>query len=535
MPPPDVEYCESVENNGQASPIEAVATAVTALRDTKGEALMDISSKESISEDLVTDLSGPDTLPKLKLIARMASPVVMSFTLYNMTGFVIMFYAGQLSAKAGEPTIFAGISMSTMFANVSCFSILIGMTSAVETLASQNNGAKNYREVGLVLQRSIFILSLMLVPIVVLWLFVEDIFLYLGTDAGVCAVMGKYLRVRLATMPVDVVSKSYEKYLACIGLTNPAFYSQTAAVISTISLGWLFLHHFGWGYESLGWAFVLSTYMSFIVLFLSSYFHPFVQRTLQPLSVEALSNLQEFVYLGFPGLAMLCSEWWAYEALTLFASQLGPDAVAAQTIIITLATTAYMVPMGISVASTTLVGNAIGGRDIPLAKQMSRICVYCGIFCEVIVCFLILYFGKSFIELFSVNEQILLICERTIPILAVFHFFDGFSSVFSGIARGAGKQNLGAYVNIPSYYLVALPLAYYFCFYTSYGVIGLILGISVAPVLVDLCLFYFIFIRSGYVFSVSDYAPVSTDSTKADKQDGVELVATDYDLGHNEV
>ena len=52
---------------------------------------------------------------------------------------------------------------------VSWFSILYGMTSAVETLASQLNGAKRYSEVGMVLQRSYVVLACFMVPVLVAW------------------------------------------------------------------------------------------------------------------------------------------------------------------------------------------------------------------------------------------------------------------------------------------------------------------------------------------------------------------------------
>ncbi|CAM9280269.1 unnamed protein product, partial [Ectocarpus fasciculatus] len=427
---------------------------------------------------------------KQLIIISLALPVIASYLLYSTTGFVILYFAGHLSSEADDPTIFAGISMANMFANVSCFSILIGMTSSVETLGSQNNGARNFREVGLVLQRSVFVLSLMLVPIAIIWLYAEQLFLALGTDRGICVVMGRFLRVRMATMPVDVLFKSYEKYLCCLGLTKPAMYSQLAAIVGTAGLGWLFVRRYQGGYESLAWAFVISTYLSFACLFGFSYRHPAVQRTLQPLSMDALHNLKEFVVLGVPGMLMLCSEWWAYEALTLFASQISPEAVASQTIVIQCASLAYMVPLGVSVSATTVVGNALGGRDVPLAKELSRLSVCCGVLCEVMLSALILVFADGFISLFSDDEQVLSICRRTVPILAVMTWVDGMSSILGGITRGAGKQHLGAYANIPSFYLVALPLSWYLCFRTPLGVVGLILGISTGPLLVDVCLTY---------------------------------------------
>ena len=230
-------------------------------------------------EDIILQLQGAGLPCKLRIILSLALPVIASYLLYSTTSFVILYFAGHLSSEANDPTIFAGISMANMFANVSCFSILIGMTSSVETLGSQNNGARNFREVGLVLQRSVFVLSTMLVPIAVMWLYAEELFLALGTDHGICVVMGRFLRVRMATMPVDVLFKSYEKYLCCLGLTKPAMYSQLAAIVGTAGLGWLFVRRFHGGFESLAWAFVISTYLSFACLFGSSYYHPAVQRT----------------------------------------------------------------------------------------------------------------------------------------------------------------------------------------------------------------------------------------------------------------
>lgn len=68
-----------------------------------------------------------------------------------------MYYAGHLDdhADSGSEGVnapgesqgtvtFAGISLANMYANVTGFALLVGMSSAVETLASQQNGAKLY-------------------------------------------------------------------------------------------------------------------------------------------------------------------------------------------------------------------------------------------------------------------------------------------------------------------------------------------------------------------------------------------------------
>ena len=54
----------------------------------------------------------------------------------------------------------------------------------------------------------------------------------------------------------------------------------------------------------------------------------------------------EFFKLGFPGMLMLCSEWWAYEVLTVMAGVLGKEEVSAQAILMQILSLSFMVPLG---------------------------------------------------------------------------------------------------------------------------------------------------------------------------------------------
>jgi hypothetical protein len=78
-----------------------------------------------------------------------------------------MIFAGHMTIKEGSDSaitdsnltitpvmVFAAVSLANMFANVSCMSVLIGMSGAVETLASQSNGAGIYLSIYLSLHVS---------------------------------------------------------------------------------------------------------------------------------------------------------------------------------------------------------------------------------------------------------------------------------------------------------------------------------------------------------------------------------------------
>jgi MATE family multidrug resistance protein len=221
---------------------------------------------------------------------------------------------------------------------------------------------------------------------------------------------------------------------------------------------------------------------------------------MQPLSIEALDEVWDFITLGLPGVVMLCAEWWAFELLIVFATQLGASAVAYQTIIQQMSSFCFMIPLGLGSASCTVVGNAIGAGNLNTAKSFARIAVFCHFGCAMIISPAILFFGTDFISMFSSDEDVIRMSRRSIPIVAAFTVADGLSAVLSGITRGAGKQHIGAMSNIIAYYSCGLPLAFYFCFYTSLHVVGLTAGIAFAPGVTDIFMSYFIFFKSDFMF-----------------------------------
>jgi MATE family multidrug resistance protein len=476
----------------------------------------DSNDASESDEPLVLSKDAP-LLTKLGTIGKMAIPFMASFFLYLGSNFIVMYFAGHITTSVEDTTvIFAGVSLGQMFANVSWFSIISGMTSALETLGAQNNGAKNYREVGIVLQRSVVVLSCFLPAVIIVWYYVADLFAFLGTDAAVCAVMRKYLFVRAASMPIDILSRSYAKYLMCIGLSKPDMYSQILSVAATAFFGGFVVHYLHGGYVGIAIAQVISAYVGFFGLVIFSWWDPAVQRTVQPPSIEAFHKLGEFAMLGLPGLAMLCAEWWAFEFLTMFASRRGAEAVAAQTIILNIASLAFMIPCGLSVAACAIIGNAIGANEMDLAKEFSKLSVGALFFAEAIISPSIVLFGRHFVSIFSKDPVVLNIAEHSIPVLAVFTLADGMSAVLSGITRGAGKQHLGAIGNIAAYYLVGLPMAWYLCFHTQLDVVGLMVGIAFAPLCTDTFMAFMIFCRPDYMFQKSVYERVQSSCAQDD-------------------
>jgi Na+-driven multidrug efflux pump len=61
---------------------------------------------------------------------------------------------------------------------------------------------------------------------------------------------------------------------------------------------------------------------------------------------------------------MACWGWWAFEILTLMASYLNPEALAAQVCLRSLGLLTFMIPAGWSFATSIFFGNKLGEQNI---------------------------------------------------------------------------------------------------------------------------------------------------------------------------
>jgi MATE family multidrug resistance protein len=432
-------------------------------------------------------------------------------------------------------------------------------------------------QVGLVLQRSVAVLSALAIPLVILWYFVYDIYMYIGVERAVCEVIKEYVYIRAWAIPVDIVNESYEKYLMSMGVMAPAMWSNVAFNICVVGFNCLFIFGFGWGFRALAISWVLSTHVMTVVLIALSLYHPSVQRTLQPLDGRALQEWKEFIVLGLPGTIMLCSEWWAFECLMLLATFLGTPQVAAQAIILQISSIVFMVPLGIGVTCASFVGNAIGAGKVALAKQIGKLCLgYTGLL-NIILGGIILLLGDQFVALFTSDPHVIYETDNAIPFLSMFVMIDGLQATASGtrcsckifcgnsyvlfkismpsfhwkssmyclltvcfccfyaagVLRGAGKQYVGAGANVFAYYAVGLPMAYLVCFRLHHGVDGLMMGIASGSLVQVFALFTMIFCFEDYLYGGAvvrkqgGFLPVSLDESAHSLNGEVEMQERD--------
>ncbi len=87
------------------------------------------------------------------------------------------------------------------------------------------------------------------------------------------------------------------------------------------------------------------------------------------------------IKLALPGMIMIEAQFSVLEILTLAAGQFGTAPLAAQSVLVTITSTAFNVPFPLSIAASTRVANLIGARLTDAARTSAKVvCVVVPLF-----------------------------------------------------------------------------------------------------------------------------------------------------------
>jgi MATE family multidrug resistance protein len=191
------------------------------------------------------------------------------------------------------------------------------------------------------------------------------------------------------------------------------------------------------------------------------------------------------IRLALPGLIMVEAECLAFEVLTLASSYLGTTELAAQSILSTLSSITWQIPFPLSIAGSTRIANLIGASLAGAAKTTAKVS-FCGATIVGLFNMVLLSTLRSYIpRLFSSDPEVIDLVAKVLPLCAAFQLFDALAANCNGILRGLGRQEIGGYIQLFCYYVIAMPISMGTTFWLGWGVMGLWTGVALALLLVS--------------------------------------------------
>ncbi|KAJ8126167.1 hypothetical protein O1611_g7471 [Lasiodiplodia mahajangana] len=424
-----------------------------------------------------------------KTIASYSPPLILTFMLQYSINITSIFSVGRI----GKVELGA-VTLSTMTANIFCYAFFQGLATSLDTLCAQAYGSGHKHLVGLQLQRMTYFLWLLGIPVAVIFWFAGDILALIVPERESAELAGLYLRVAILGIPGYAAFEGGKRFVQSQGLFIATTCVLLIAAPMNVFINWLLVWHFELGFVGAPIAVVFTQTLMPILLTL---YVAFVEGShcWGGLSKRALVNWGPMVRLAIPGMIMVVAEWLAFEILTLCSSQFGTSYLAAQSILVTVTATMFMIPFPISIAASTRIANLIGAKLVKAARTSAQVAFFIGC---IIGCFNLTVLASLRYRLpllFTQDEEVIAIAARAMPLCAVMQIFDVLAAISHGLLRGIGKQSFGGYVNLAAYYIVALPISFTAAFYFEWQLLGLWLGTTVGLALTAAAEYWYCYTR----------------------------------------
>ncbi|RYP56212.1 hypothetical protein DL771_011999 [Monosporascus sp. 5C6A] len=420
-------------------------------------------------------------------IAVYSRSLIVTFLLQYSINVASIFAVGRI----GKVELGA-VTLASMTANITCYAPMQGLATSLDTLCAQAYGSGHKHLVGLQLQRMTYFLWLITLPIAVVFFFGGSILRLIVPEPETAELAGLYLRVIIVGIPGFAAFEGGKRFVQAQGLFTATTYVLLIAAPLNVLVNWLFVWHFGWGFIGAPIA------VAFTQLLMPGLLFAYVvyvdgYQCWGGFSRRAVTNWGPMIWLALPGMIMVEAEWFAFEVLTLMVSRFGTSYLAAQSILVTLTATTFQIPFPVSIAASTRVANLIGARLVDAAKTSAKVGLYAAFAIGVFNLALLASLRYQLPLLFTRDEEVMAIVADVMPLCAAMQVFDALTAMAHGLLRGIGKQSVGGYVNLASYYLVGLPISAATAFALDWRLWGLWLGPTVGLFLVSVIEYWYVY------------------------------------------
>ena len=418
---------------------------------------------------------------------KLSIPLVISQLTVMMIGVVDTSMSGRLGTLPLAAVSIGGAiwAIGVMF--------VLGILMATPPMISELDGAKKHNEIGSLVRQLMWLALIIGILFFILLRNLTPLFELFGTQPTVIPFAISYLKAiswGILSFPMFLVFR----YVADgLSHTRMTMYISFLGLALNIPLNYILM--FGkLGFPALGVE--GCGYASAIVITIQALVFGFVlakHRWFKNLNIfthfEKIDKKVIFTVLGIGlpiGMALF-AEGGFFSVVTMFASKLSPEVIAAHQISLNFASVLFMVPLGMSMAITIRVGNALGRKSKTDTRRAGMIGIGLIFVVQIFLAGFIFLFPEFVVNLYTKDIKVQNIALQLLFFAAIFQMSDGIQVAAAGALRGIKDTKFLMYATTIAFWAFGFSVSWWFCFEQGMGAkglwIGLIMGLSVAAIL----------------------------------------------------
>lgn len=368
--------------------------------------------------------------------------------------------------------------------------IAAGPVMAVTPLVSQALGAdsENYRDVRHSVRMGLWLI-VALIPLLILVIWVmEPLASLMGQDPVIASRARDYMWLLAIGWPFMMAIMALRNFLAAINKTTIPF--VLIAMTAGLNAAFNYVLIFGkFGAPKLdllgaGIASSLAGILSFV------FFVIYIKIDTSARKFDLFKNwwqpdwprFKEVTKLGWPISVSTIFEGMLFNAGVLLMGVIGVMEMAAYQIGLNVASLAFMVPWGLSMAGAVRIGHAAGAGNLEAAKRAGSVCVALSTVTMSIMALCIafspVFITGLYVDAKPSSDALRALVMGFLPLAAGFMFFDAIQVAANQLLRGLKDVQVPMVMTGISYWLIGFPVALYLGLKTEVGADGIWYGLT---------------------------------------------------------
>eukprot|EP00903_Cladosiphon_okamuranus_P003779 g3777.t1 len=190
-------------------------------------------------------------------------------------------------------------------------------------------------------------------------------------------------------------------------------------------------------------------------------------------------EIKRFLGIGFPASLQMICEVSAFAAAGLMMGVFGETAMAAHQVALMCAATAFMVPLGLSMALGVRIGAVSGAKQVERLREIIVSGWMIGALWAVLAVAFFLTCGKWLAAGFIDEAPVIALASKILLVVGVFQLVDTLQVASSSMLRSLHDTRVPALIGFFSYWVVGVPLALWLAVRLDWGAVGVWWGLAV--------------------------------------------------------
>ena len=365
----------------------------------------------------------------------------------------------------------------------------IGIVGAVAPLVAQARGRGDTKAVRRIVRQGFWVAILVATLLVPIVLNIRPIYLAIGQDPEVTALAESYMFAGFWMLYPALGIMVVRSFLSAFAATRIILVVTIIGVLVNAMLAYtLIFGHFGFPRLELRGA-AIATGLVNLIMFLALLGYVVTHRKLKRFHILVRffkpdwPRFREILKVGLPIGLTVAADVGLLSVAAILMGRLGTNETAAHAVALQLASTAFMVPLGLGMAATVRVGLAYGRGDAEGVRLAGWTAIVMGTGFMALTAALFLAVPHALVTIFldssdPANATALMLAATYLGIAGIFQLVDGAQVVAAHSLRGLSDTRTPMLLAIFGYWFVGLPTAYVLGFVFDLRGVGVWLGLA---------------------------------------------------------